>query len=166
MQAKRILALAVLAMFCFTSAQANVIPGRWDKVDALAVQSPVIVILKPGDRIAGSFKSKTEQSITLEVDSGRELILAKESILKVISGEERRDSNRNGTLIGAGVGFGAGFAALAAVEKSKTASGFELSEDSLGFAILGGLVGSAIGAAVGWAIDNHHSGAEVLYRAR
>lgn len=76
------------------------------------------------------------------------------------------DSTRNGTLIGTGVGFGIGFGTMVAVEKSVTASGFELAEENLSLAILGGLIGAGAGAVSGWAIDRHGPTHEVLYKAR
>lgn len=165
MKAKRFLFLFIFAALWAAWAQADVIPGRWDKVDALAEQSPVVVILKQGDRIEGSLLASTADAVTIQVEPGRQLTLEKQSILKVTSAEKRPDSTRNGTLIGAGVGFGIGFGALVAFEKSETASGFELAEENLNLAILGGLVGCAIGAAAGWAIDKSHTAEEVLYRA-
>lgn len=165
MRANSALILAVLHLFCFTGLQADVIPGRWEKVDALPSGSPIIVILKQGDRMEGLLQASTADSISLEIGTNRNMRLEKRSILKVLSADKTDDSTRNGTLIGAGIGFGAGFATMVAVEKSKTASGFELAEENLGLAVVGGLVGSAVGAVTGWAIDKNHSDNEVLYRA-
>lgn len=168
MKAERFIALVVLQIFWITSAQAGVIPGRWEKVDGLADQSPVIVTLKQGERIEGRINAKTPESITLLVDRRGELILQKQAIRTVTSLEKRPDSTRNGALIGAGIGFGIGFGALLAAEKSTTLriGGLEIGEENdLGAAVLGGLAGSAIGAVAGWAIDKKQTAEEVLYRA-
>ena len=167
MKAERFIALVVLQIFWVSSVQAAVIPGRWERVDGLADQSPVIVILKHGDRIEGRLEAKTGEAITLQVDRRGELTLEKQAIRKVTIPETRPDSTRNGTLIGAGVGFGVGFGALLALEKSTTVKvgGFEIEENNLGAAVLGGLAGGAIGALAGWAIDKNHSSEEVVYRA-
>ncbi len=157
--------LAVLAALLATSLQAGVIPGRWDKVDSLDLPVDVIVLLQEGKRVEGSLTAQTVESLLIQTRRDS-LTLQKRTIRRVMKAERIPDSTRNGTLIGTGVGFGIGFGTMVAVEKSVTASGFELAEENLSLAILGGLVGAGAGAVSGWAIDRHQPTHEVLYKAR
>ena len=158
--------LPLLAALLATSLQAGVIPGRWDKVDSLDLPVDVIVLLKEGKRVEGSLTVRTEESLLIQTSRRDTLTLQRRTIRRVMKAERTPDSTRNGTLIGTGVGFGIGFGTMVAVEKSVTASSFELAEENLSLAILGGLIGAGVGAVSGWAIDRHEPTHEVLYKAR
>ena len=158
--------LTVLTAVLMTSLQAGVVPGRWDKIDNLTLPVDVIVILKEGERVEGSLTEKTVESLLIQTSSAYSQTLQRSRIRRVMKAERAPDSNRNGTLIGSGVGFGIGFGTTVALEKSATASGFELAEENLSLAILGGLIGAGAGAVTGWAIDRYEPSHEVLYKAR
>ena len=46
-------------------AQAQVIPGRWEKIEALGVGPPIIVDLKSGDRLEGKFAALSPSELSL-----------------------------------------------------------------------------------------------------
>jgi hypothetical protein len=65
----------------------------------------------------------------------------------------RRDSVKDGALIGAAVGFAAGFLGLAAHNARVTASGPIWDGEALGVYTSAGLLGAVVGAGVGALID-------------
>jgi hypothetical protein len=67
--------------------------------------------------------------------------------------ERRRDSTRDGTLIGAGVGGGA---SLAMFVYAAVVDYNEIDEWAAGY-LAGGVLVAGIGAVIGWAIDRAHS---------
>ena len=50
----------ILAGLISMPAQAEVIPGRWEKVADLDLGTPIIVELKNGDQVEGSFEGLSE----------------------------------------------------------------------------------------------------------
>ena len=46
----------ILAGLISLPVQAEVLPGRWEKVSALEMASPITVEMKNGDRISGQFR--------------------------------------------------------------------------------------------------------------
>ena len=158
----RFVAFSLLCLLTFArNAHAQVISGRWDRVDALTRGSPITVTVASGDRAEYMFVTSSTELLTVINDNGRELRIAKADVRTV----ERtvRDRLRNGTLTGAGVGFGAGFFALAAFNNKQTASGPIWDRESVGYYVVAGLIGAGIGALTGAAIDASHKTTEVLY---
>ena len=158
--------LPVLAALLPLSLQGGVIPGRWDKVESLDLPVEVIVILEQGRRVEGSLSERTDKELVIETSRTDPFILKRSAIRRVLRARTVSDSTRDGTLLGTGLGFGIGFGTTVALEKAATASGFELAEENLTFAILGGLIGAGAGAAMGWAADRYRQTHEVLYTAR
>ncbi len=97
--------VASLSLVCLISLplQAQVIPGRWEKVSALQVASPITVELKDGDRIKGHYEDLSATDVMLVTHFSR-AVIPKEDIEAITTQPE--DSLSNGTLIGAGVGAG------------------------------------------------------------
>lgn len=145
---------------------AAVIPGRWEKVQTLEAGSEIIVSLQQGDRFKCLLKEVADEHLVVTREDQSELRLLRPAIRKVTSAEAIDDSTRSGTLIGLGVGFGVGFVTTVAFERSKTASGYSLADENLGWALLGGAIGAAGGALVGRALDAGKKNYEVLYEAR
>ena len=52
-------------------AQAQVIPGRWDKLVALAIETLITVDLKSGDRIEGNFEGLSPSELSLRTGSAQ-----------------------------------------------------------------------------------------------
>ena len=137
---------------------AQVVPGRWEKVAALPQGEEIIVTLKAGDRLECAFKESGADDLTVITLTGRELNIAKSEVREIESQEKIKDSLLNGALIGAGVGLGIAFAGLAAASSGK---GEVLSSAKVFAPLLG--VGAGLG--VGMAIDASQQGTEVLYQA-
>jgi hypothetical protein len=157
-------ALILLFFFSPRIAEAQVIPGRWGKVEALPPGSDIIVILLTGARWEYALKSASTDFLILTAQEGRELRVAKADIRTV--SRIRRDPLRNGVLIGAGIGFGAGFFGLAIANAKATASGPIWDREDVGYYTAAGLGGAGIGALVGLAIDWAVRRPEVLYSSR
>jgi hypothetical protein len=158
---------AYFALIAITTSwlNAGVVPGRWEKLEALETGSKIIVFLRPGDRLECTLQENTEEYLVVSTEEERDLKLPKDTIEKITGPRVIEDSTGNGTWIGAGIGFGVGFASMVAWEKSKTASGYSLAEENLGWALLGGTIGALGGALVGRAIDAGTKSYEVLYSA-
>lgn len=124
--------------------QAQVIPGRWEKVTALHVASPITVELKDGDRIKGHFEDVSDTDVILVTHFSR-AVIPKEDIETITTQPE--DSLSNGTLIGGAVGAGimGGWTAVWYAKSYESAS-------ALGILLMAGL-GFGIGAGLGAAGD-------------
>jgi hypothetical protein len=144
--------LPLLVVFSSGLLNAQVIPGRWEKVDSQPVGKQIIVTLKAGDRIEYALKESGADDLTVVDSTGRELKIAKSEVSKV----ETEDGIRNGVLIGAAVGF-------AGPVIVTLASGVDRTEVPFGFAI--GVIGAGVGAAVGYLLDKKRKGTQVLYQA-
>lgn len=141
----RFVALALLALIS-PSAQAGVIPGRWDKVSALAVEVPVLVELKSGDRIEGRFRGLTESELELVTRTAQGKIPRTE--IQTIT-TRPKDGLGDGAAKGAAVGAIATgiFGAISYARYEGGDSSF------LGPLLLVGGIAAGIGAALGVAAD-------------
>ena len=137
-----------------TSLQAQVIPGRWEKLDRQPTGKQIIVTLKAGGRVECVLKLPGADDLTVVTSTGRELKIAKSDVEEVEILVE--DGIRNGVLIGAAVGFTGPVIVT-------FASGVDKTEVPLGFAI--GVIGAGVGAAVGYLLDKKCKGPQVLYQA-
>ncbi len=138
--------------------QAQVIPGRWEKVSALAVSSPITVELKDGDRIKGHYEGLSATDVMVVSHFSR-AVIPKEGIETITIRPE--DGVGDGAGIGAGVGFGIG-AGIALGLILKHGGG----EGALGALLLLGGVGAGVGAGLGAAGDAATRPLEiVLYEA-
>ena len=159
------LVCAVLCVFVGQLfAVAQVIPGRWDKVDALARGSQITVTLAGGDRTDNAFIRSDADVLVLLNGSGSEIRLAKSDVQTVT--QRTQDPVRNGVLIGAATGFGVGFLGLAAFNAKETASGPIWDGESVGIYTSAGLVGAGIGALTGLIVDAGRSTTQLLYSRR
>ena len=82
-------------------AQAQVPPGRWEKVSTLSVKTSINVDFKNGDRIEGKFGGLFPSELSLRTHSATSAIPRSE-IQKITT--LKPDRLINGTLIGAGIG--------------------------------------------------------------
>jgi len=149
------------------AARAEVILGRWEKVEALAPGSVVIVTIQGGERLEASFGSIGPDDIIFIEPSGTERRLPRIAIQKIESAAVVRDRLRNGTLWGLAAGAAAGILGIVAFGESATEGPVAWGdEDGPGYLASGALVGGGVGAALGAIIDasvKHH---EVLYKAK
>jgi hypothetical protein len=158
---------AVLAfLLTVTAAQAEVVAGRWEKMEALTPGSSVIVSLPGGERLECTFDKIGTDEILIHELGGKERILPKSAILKIETAAVVHDRLRNGILIGALVGASAGIVGMVASINDKTNGKVYWDEDAGAYALGGALVGGGIGAATGAIIDAKIKHREVLYRAK
>jgi len=158
---------AALFVFCIVlgtgSAWAEIVRGRWEKVELLKPGTGIIIRLKAGDRIDGSYRGIGTDEVRISDLTGAAVRLPKSAIQSIETAEEVTDRLRNGTLIGAGAGFAVGFVSMIGVAKAVTASGPIWGEDGTAFILAGGLAGSGIGAIIGALIDSRVTRPELLY---
>lgn len=133
----------------------GVISGVWEQVEALQPGSPLVVTLKSGVHIEGTFKTLGPAMLTLADSAGSDLSLARSDVGRIVA-RGARDSVKNGLLIGAGVGFGAALAILGAVGSQ---DGYVLPSAKWGAPLLL----TSAGAGVGMLIDRAHRGDKVVY---
>ncbi len=149
--------LLIIVFFSSGLLNAQVIPGRWEKVDALPQGEEIIVTLKAGDRLECALKESGTSDLTVVTSTGRELKIAKSEVYRIVA-EKSKDSLPNGALIGAGVGLGIALAGLAAAGSGE---GDVLSSAK----VFAPLLGLSAGLGVGMAIDASRQRTEVLYQA-
>ena len=120
---------------------AEVVPGRWEKVDTLAADTEIEIKLKTGDRIKCSFESSELDSLTILEPNGR--IIPKSALDTIESLNEYDDSGKDGLTKGliAGLLSGMAFGAICSgkADSSETAFCFGM----------GIIYGTGIGAGVG-----------------
>ena len=98
--------------------QAEVIPGRWEKVSAMEMASPIVVELKSGDRIKGQFRGLSASDLELLSPAGW-AVIPKSDIRTITS--PSKDGLGDGAKIGAGIGAGivVGAVGIAAMAQNK-----------------------------------------------
>ena len=134
---------ATLAALLSLSANAEVIPGRWEKVSNLAVAWPITVELKNGDRIKGNFSGLSDLNLKLATYSAR-AVIPKEDIQTITI--RPRDGVANGARTGAavGAGFVCAIAAAYVIADRRAKPLWVLSLTP---------IGAAVGAGIGVAVD-------------
>ena len=147
-----VIALILVSLLSFP-ARAQGIPGRWEKVEALKLGSPITVELKNGDRLGGQFEELSPSELLLRTNSAQAAIPRAE-IDRIIT--RGRDDLLNGYLIGTAIGGG-----------TMTAVFWPWSGDwsVWGTAIMG-LAGAGLGGLLGIGVDAWTETEVVLYRAR
>ena len=147
----------VLACLLAIPARAQVIPGRWEKVEALKLGSQITMDLKSGDRIEGNFEGLSPSELSLRTGSAQAAIPRSE-IQKITA--RQHDRRWNTTLIGAGIGAGIGFGTVVA-----RAGGWEKGEEFAAYGWGLSLLGAGIGALVAYTGDALIMEEVVLYQA-
>ena len=142
--------LILVGLLC-VPAQAQVIPGRWEKVQTLPLGPQITVELKSGDRLEGQFEELSPFELLLKTGSAQASI-PRADIERITT---RGDGLLNGVLIGAAIGGGI-MAALTLPPKH------DFSTE--GIAILT-LAGVGAGALIGLGADAIPKRAVVLYQA-
>ena len=141
-----------------TPIQAQVIPGRWEKLDSQPAGKEIIVILKAGDRLECALKESGTNDLTVVTSTGSELTIAKSEVREIESQERIKDNLNNGALIGMGIGLGVVVALLAVAASGE---GEVLASAKWGVPLLD--IGAGLG--VGMAIDASQQRTEVLCQA-
>ncbi len=97
--------VVMILLVLTTSLQAQVIPGRWEKVDSLPTHARLTITLKSGTKENHIFKSSDSENLAVQSAGGAELVIPKNDVTKIVQHKSR--SNKH-TLIWAAVGDGAG----------------------------------------------------------
>jgi hypothetical protein len=156
MKATRAITILALLVLATASLQAGVIPGRWEKVEALHAGYPIVVTLESGERLRAVFDGLSEKGLLLTKGDKQGLDVPKAHVVK-IEGQEKIENNGlgNGAIIGAVVGGGFGLGAALACA----------CEDEAGFVAVATALYGAIGTGVGVGVDALFKSREVLYKA-
>ena len=157
------LELLALAFLFTTSLQAQVIPGRWEKVEAQKQGTELTLILHSGEQVYGLLEEVTTDTVIVIEEGGGQRSITKLSVHRVDT--TQIDSTRNGTLIGLAIGGAAG--SISGALFISGFSDFPKASEYLGAALVCGAIGAGIGAAIGYGVDkaSDHKGPEVLYVA-
>ena len=135
---------------------AGVVPGNWQGVESLRLATPLVVTLKRGERLSGSFKALSPEALVLTDRVGKELTVPRPEISRIVV--QARDGITNGALIGAGIGLGAALAVLAAVGSRE---GYVLPSAKWGAPLLL----SGLGSLSGILVDRAHKSQKLIYLA-
>lgn len=157
---------AAAILFAAAIAYAGVVPGRWEKMEALLIGTAVLVHLVGGERLECTLNKIGQDEITFLESTGKERRLPRSAVLKIETAAVVRDRLRNGILIGALVGAAAGMVAEVIAVNAKTGGPVFWDGDQASYLIGFGLVGGGIGAATGAIVDASLKNREVLYQAR
>ena len=161
----RVLVYSVCLLLLFHSVllQAQVVPGRWEKVEAQKQGTELALILHSGEQVYGLLEEVTTDTVIVIEEGGGQRSITKLSVHQVET--TRIDSTRSGTLIGLVIGgaMGSISGGLAARASSENPT---VSDFLQGFLILGA-IGAGIGAAFGYTVEKwvDHKRPEVLYVA-
>lgn len=140
---------------------ADVIPGRWDKVDSQVTGTDIIIRLKAGDWIECVFNQADPDYLVVRDQKSVEHKIRKMDVARVETPAHATRSRSRGALIGALAGAApmAGFGVLLG-----RGFGGHASDMAVGAAIFGA-IGAGIGALVGGAIGIARIEIETLYVA-
>ena len=147
-----------LALLFPVRLDAQVIPGRWEKLDTTAPGTEIIVRLQTSMSIEGTFQGSTPDEVVVVADAGNSMNVAKADVLEITTAQTYGDSLTNGALIGGGIGLGVALGLLAAAGSGE---GYVLESAKWAAPLLG--FGAGLGAGI--AIDASRKSREVLYRA-
>ena len=151
--------LPLLVLFSSSLLNAQVIPGRWEKVDALEQGAEIVITMKSGERVKGTFQQHDAETLFVAEVNGSERPIPEREVAKVVRPLVEGDSSWDGAAIGAAIGYGGGWAGLAAM---KSGGGDWAWSDAFE---MFGPIGAGVGALVGYLVDKSHKGTEVLYQA-
>ena len=132
--------------------RAQVIPGRWEKVEALTLGPRITVELKNGARLEGQFEELSPSGILLRTGSAQAAV-PRADIERITT--RGGDGLLSGALIGAGVGVGIVVGVLHPMSESSVS----------GNTVLGTAIMAGIGALIGVGVDALKKTDVVLYQA-
>ena len=141
----------ILAILISLPAHAEVIPGRWEKVSDLELGTPIIVELKNGDPVEGTFEGLFASEVELGSHFAR-AVIPKADIQTIATQKKGGTANgaRKGATIGAATGAAIGVGTLLYTEANRS-RGENLRVEVFLFgipAVVAG-IGTALGIAVG-----------------
>ncbi len=126
---------------------AEVIPGRWEKVEAQAPGTGLTVIMKSGDMLDCADKELQMDSLVVETDAGERRI-PKVAIQRLETSVLVPDPVKDGTLKGAVIG-----AVVLGVLGGLACDPNDFLCDRLTGVAVGAVIGAVAGAAIGFTVD-------------
>jgi hypothetical protein len=106
MNTRAVIGISVFIILTTAYLQAAVIPGHWEKVEALEEGYPIVVTMEGWERIKGTFLSVDEESLTMVKNDGKDLNLPKADVRKVESQDKPNNDNLlNGPMWGGDPGW-------------------------------------------------------------
>ncbi len=126
---------------------AQVVPGRWEKVDSLPANAQLTITVKFGNEATYIFNSSDSANLAVQSESGTELVIPKADVAKVV---RLKPPSNQAAWIGAGVGAAAGAVPIAVAFCSADGCRGEgnIVAATVALSALGALVGYSIGKAV------------------
>ena len=157
--------VCLLLLFHSVLLHADVIPGRWEKVEAQAPGTGLTVIMKSGDRFDCTFEELQMDSLVVETGAG-EWRIPRVDVQRLETSELVTDPVKDGTLKGVVIGavvVGV-FGGLVGSTGFESVSRFE---GALALGAIGAGIGAGLGAAIGFTVDHaaKDKRPEVLYVA-
>jgi hypothetical protein len=134
----------------------ELLPGAWDRVEALRPGSRLVITPESGGRVEGALRELRPNVLVLTDSAGREFTLTRREVQRIVGVES--DGRTNGVVIGAGIGLGA---ALAIVAGLGAGDGYVLPSAKWGAPLLLSSAGGLWGAF----IDSAHKRERLLYVA-
>ena len=165
MKIDKLVVFTVLIQMFTTQIQASVIPGKWEKVESLSQGYQIVVTLKSGDQIEGSYQGDSPEELTVTDQKNETRQIPKAEVALITSRNKVGDSLANGALIGSAAGFGAGFLGFIVANNAVTASGDWWDGEAAAYATCLGLVGAGIGLIIGSSVDGAMRRQELIYQA-
>ncbi len=157
--------VCLLLLFHSVLLHADVIPGRWEKVEAQAPGTGLTVLMKSGDLLFCTFEELQMDSLVVETDAGERRI-PKVDIQRLETSELVSDPVKDGTLKGMVIGAVA-LGVLGGLYGAAIGSfGDKQIEGALAGVAGGAVVGAVAGAAIGFTVDKvaNHKRPDVLKR--
>ena len=87
--------------------EAQVLPGRWEKLDVTTPGTELVVLLRTRMTIQGLFQGSTPDAVVVTQPGNIPVRIAKADVTRIMTGETYGDSLKNGGLIGGAVGLAA-----------------------------------------------------------
>jgi hypothetical protein len=155
---KRTASLVTILSFLASSlGAAEIIPGRWEKVDLLTSGSPIIIRTRYSEVIQCTYFDSNRETLLVVETSGAQRRIRKDEVDSIVA-EQYDDRLRNGMLIGMSAGVAGAIALSFASEDA-------LHRSRANIAVLGGIMFGLMGMGVGALVDYEHKGRELIYQA-
>jgi hypothetical protein len=156
----RCLAGGLILLLCTypTPLPAQVIPGKWQKVELLPAGSPIVIKTFSGE-VLDCFYFHASREILLVVESiSKEQRRIPKSTVRQIIAKDYDDRLLNGGLTGLVAGAAAGILITSVTDTARN-------NNTAGDHVLGALLFGLLGMGFGSLIDYKHKGREVVYEA-
>lgn len=157
MARRTLVALMAFVLPICNLSSAEVVRGKWQKVDNLAPASPITITTRPGERLKCTYFSSDRETLLVVEAGGKQRRIPK-SVIQTVIAEKYDDRLINGAVVGL-IGGITSAALLATLPKDMS------HRTRVTTGIFGGVLFGLTGLGIGALIDYHHQGSEVIYQA-